>query len=75
MVLGIDQYLGIGGKLQALGCQLPGCTGRNALDEIKRYYRDENLTADLERELARERADATSNLERSLYAARSYFAA
>ena len=40
---------------------------------LKRYYRDENLSADLERQLARERGEA-SNLERSLYTARSYFA-
>ena len=41
---------------------------------LKRYFRDENLTADLELQLIRER-ESGSNLDRSLYAARSYFAA
>ncbi len=45
----------------------------NSLDEIRRYFRDEHLAEDLELHLARERGQA-SNLERSLYAARSYFA-
>lgn len=41
---------------------------------LKRYFRDERLTADLELQLIRER-ESGSNLERTLYAARSYFAA
>ena len=41
---------------------------------LKRYYRDENLSVHLEKHLILERESA-SNLERTLYAARSYFAA
>lgn len=41
---------------------------------LKRYFRDENLTEDLELQLIRER-ESGSNLERTLYAAHSYFAA
>ncbi len=36
MVLRVDQYLRVGGKLQSLECQLPGCTGRDAFDEFIR---------------------------------------
>jgi len=41
---------------------------------LERYYRDEQLAADLELHRARERGEM-NNLERTLYAARSYFAA
>ena len=41
---------------------------------LERYYRDEHLSADLDLHRARERAEM-NNLERALYAARSYFAA
>jgi hypothetical protein len=43
-------------------------------DAIARYYRDEQLTVDLELHRARERGEM-NNLERTVHAARSYFAA